>query len=175
MGPRGVGSKKGTVMGGVRTYRNLTGIRSRTLRQVAATLSLSLMAISLSACQVPGNLAGASMKAPAHPPATNASTTTALAILNKSDNQMIGLQDRDLTAALGEPNHVRHDEPATIWQYAADDCVLDFYLYKADAGMQVAYVEARDRKAQTEGTQNCVHSLLQPSSASLQKTADATN
>ncbi len=148
-------------MGGVGTYRNLTGIESGKLRQVAA-------------CQAPANLADTASKL-AHPPAATASPTTALAILNKSDSQLVGLQDRDLTAALGEPNHVRHDEPATIWQYSADDCVLDFYLYKADAGMQVAYVEARDRKAQTEGTQRCVHSLLQPSSAALQKTADATN
>jgi hypothetical protein len=162
-------------MGGVGTYRKLTGMKSRTLRKLAATLSFSVVAISLSACQAPGNLAGATIKAPLHPPASNAATANALAILNKSDKQMIGLQDRDLTAALGEPNHVRHDEPATIWQYAADDCVLDFYLYKADAGMQVAYVEARDRKAQSEVTQNCVHSLLQPSSAAVQKTADAGN
>jgi hypothetical protein len=161
-------------MGGVRTYRNLTGIGSGKLRQVAAGLALSVVAISLSACQAPADLASTNPKF-AHPPASSNAPTTALAILNKSDNQLIGLQDRDLTAALGEPNHVRHDDPATIWQYSADDCVLDFYLYKAAAGMQVAYVEARDRKAQTEVTQSCVHSLLQPSSAALQKTADAVN
>jgi hypothetical protein len=162
-------------MGGVSTCRIWAGLHSRALQQIAAMLSLSVVAISLSACQAPANLASSGFKVQPHPPTPAAGTATALAMLGKSDNQLIGLADSDLTAALGEPNHIRHDDPATIWQYSADNCVLDFYLYKADAGMQVAYVEARDHKAQTEVTQACMHSLLQPNVAAVQKTADATN
>lgn len=160
-------------MGGVSTCRNGAGYTSRALRQIAATLSLSIVAISLAACQAPASLTGSSLKTQPHPP--SATPATALAMLSKSDTQLVGLGDRDLTAALGEPNHIRHDDPATIWQYSADDCVLDFYLYKADAGLQVAYVEARDHKAQTEVTQACMHSLLQPAVASVPKMVDATN
>jgi hypothetical protein len=144
------------------------------LQRIAAALSVSVMAMSLSACQAPANLASSTFKAQPHPPAPS-SSPSALAMLSKSDGQLVGLADRDLTAALGEPNHIRHDDPATIWQYTADNCVVDFYLYQANAGLQVAYVEARDHKAQTEVTQACMHSLLQPSVAAVTKTADATN
>jgi hypothetical protein len=162
-------------MGGVSTCRNWAGYRSRALRQIAATLSLSIVAISLAACQAPASLTSASLKTQPHPPSSTPATATALAMLGKTDTQLVGLQDRDLTAALGEPNHIRHDDPATIWQYSANDCVLDFYLYRADAGLQVAYVEARDHKAQSEVTQACMHSLLQPAVASVPKLADAVN
>lgn len=167
-------------MGGVCTYRTMSGTKSGALRSLAVSLSLSVIAITLSACQAPATLATATPKTQLHPPASSATSTNALAFLNRSDQQLVGLGDHDLTAALGEPSHIRHDEPATIWQYAGNECVLDFYLYKADAGLQVAYVEARDRKAQSEGTQTCVHSLLQPNEAAVQKipeqkTADAVN
>ena len=161
-------------MGGVSTYRMWAGSKSQLPRRIAAALSVSVVAMSLSACQAPANLASASFKAQPHPPAPSTSPS-ALAMLGKSDSQLVGLGDHDLTAALGEPNHIRHDDPATIWQYSANDCVLDFYLYQADAGLQVAYVEARDHKAQAEGTQTCMHALLQPNVAAVQKTADATN
>ena len=161
MGQRWIGSKKGTVMGGVSTYRNMKGKTSRALRRIAATVSLSVVAISLAACQASANFASSSIKTQPHPPASTPPTASALAVLGKSDTQLVGLADHDLTAALGEPSHIRHDDPATIWQYSGEDCVVDFYLYKADAGLQVAYVEARDHKAQTEVTQACMHSLLQ--------------
>lgn len=171
-GPTACRPKKGTVMGGLGTYRNITGEKSYKLRRLAVALPASVLAMSLAACQAPADLNNSSTKAQAHPAASSA-PATALAVLNKSDAEIVGLGDRDLAAALGAPSHVRHDDPATVWQYSANDCVLDFYLYKADAGLQVAYVEARDRKARNEKTQSCVHSLLQPNEASLQKTADA--
>ncbi|HVJ33805.1 MAG TPA: hypothetical protein VND94_11860 [Terriglobia bacterium] len=156
-------------------------MNSRLLRQAAAAFTFSALAMTLSACQAPANLAGTTpLKTQPHPPQSKVGATSALAMLGKSDQELVGLADRDLTAALGEPNHIRHDEPATIWQYAASDCVVDFYLYQATAGLQVAYVEARDRKAQTEITHACMQSLLQPSVAAadkgpVQKTADAAN
>jgi hypothetical protein len=161
-------------MGGVSACRIWVGPKSQLLQRIAAALSVSVVAMSLSACQAPANLASSAFKAQPHPPAP-ASSPSALAMLSKSDTQLVGLDDHDLTAALGEPNHIRHDDPATIWQYTADNCVVDFYMYQADAGLQVAYVEARDHKAQTEVTQACMHALLQPNVAGVTKTADATN
>lgn len=173
-------------MGAVFTCRSMSGMKVRNLRQAATAILFSVLAVSLAACQAPGNLAATtSATTHLHPPQANPASTSALALLGKSDQQLVGLADHDLTAALGEPNHVRHDEPATIWQYAASDCVVDFYLYQAETGLQVAYVEARDRKAQTEITHACMQSLLQPTVATLdksavdktpvQKTADAAN
>jgi len=169
-------------MGAVFTCRSMTGFNQRGLRQAATALLFSLTAVTLAACQAPASLtASSSPSQNPHPPQANASATSALGLLNKSDQQLVGIPDHELTAALGEPNQIRHDDPATIWQYAASDCVVDFYLYQADAGLQVAYVEARDRKAQTaEVTHACMQSLLQPSVAAadkpaVQKTADAAN
>ncbi|HVI90420.1 MAG TPA: hypothetical protein VM659_19105, partial [Dongiaceae bacterium] len=150
--------------------------------RAATALLFSLAAMALAACQAPASLTATSSPTQSlHPPQANPAATSALSLLGKSDQQLLGLADHELTAALGEPNQIRHDDPATIWQYAASDCVVDFYLYQADAGLQVAYVEARDRKAQTaEGTHACMQSLLQPSVAAadktvVQKTADAAN
>ena len=169
-------------MGAVFTCRSITGFNQRGLRQAATALLFSLAAVTLAACQAPAGLtATTSPTQYLHPPQASPAATSALSLLGKSDQQLVGLPDHDLTAALGEPNQIRHDDPATIWQYAASDCVVDFYLYQADAGLQVAYVEARDRKAQTaEGTHACMQSLLQPSVAAtdkavVQKTADAAN
>lgn len=169
-------------MGAVFTCRSMTGVNQQGLRKAATAVLFSVAALSLAACQAPASLTAASSpNQHLHPPQANPAATSALALLGKTDQQLLGLADHELTAALGEPNQIRHDDPATIWQYAASNCVVDFYLYQADAGLQVAYVEARDRKAQTaEGTHACMQSLLQPSVAAadkpdVQKTADASN
>jgi hypothetical protein len=170
-------------MGAVFTCRSMTGFNQQGLRRAATAVLFAAATMSLAACQAPASLTATTISPSQqlHPPQANPAATSALALLGKTDQQLLGLADHELTAALGEPNQIRHDEPATIWQYAASDCVVDFYLYQADAGLQVAYVEARDRKAQTtEGTHACMQSLLQPSVAAadkpaVQKTADAAN
>jgi hypothetical protein len=140
----------------------------------------------LAACQTPTNPVGTTLASKTATPAT--STTAAAETkapagktdwLNKSGEDLVGLADRDVSAALGTPNHIRKDDPAEIWQYSSRDCVLDFYLYQASGGMQVAYVEARDRTAQAERADRCVHSLLSAGgpavkTATIEKTADAS-
>jgi len=170
-------------MGEVVTCRSMVGTSVSPRRLAAVAVSLSLVAILLGACQAPETSISAapSISAsrailkhpPSAPPPDNQSPDNPAAF-GKSDGDLIGLADRDLSAALGEPTHVRRDEPAEIWQYAGQDCVLDFYLYHAGANLQVAYVEARDRRAQSEGTARCVRSLMRPTTAAVQKTADAS-
>ncbi len=82
-------------------------------------------------------------------------------VLGTDSNAFIGLADRELSSVLGKPRQVRKDAPAEIWQYSGADCVVDFYLYDADGRMEVAYVEARDVKAEAAPTERCVKSLLQ--------------
>jgi len=166
-------------MGEVVTCRSMVGTSVSPRRLAAVAVSLSLVAILLGACQAPETSISAAPSISAsratlkHPPAAQPPDNQAA--FGKSDGDLIGLADRDLSAALGEPTHVRRDEPAEIWQYAGQDCVLDFYLYHAGANLQVAYVEARDRRAQSEGTARCVRSLMRPTStAAVQKTADAS-
>ena len=50
-----------------------------------------------------------------------------------------------ILAILGDPDLVRRDAPAEMWQYAGEDCVLTLILYQKDAAMTVEHVETRDR------------------------------
>jgi hypothetical protein len=98
-----------------------------------------------------------------------ASAQPAAPILSDDANSFIGLGDAELSRTLGQPKFVRKDEPAEIWQYSGADCVVDFYLYTGDAGLAVAYMEARDQTAESTPTDRCVKSLLQSVSADTQQ------
>ena len=114
----------------------------------------------VSACQMPAALDG-SGKASAQPAAP---------ILSNDSASFIGLRDADLSRTLGQPKQVRRDEPAEIWQYSGANCVVDFYLYAADAGgLAVAYVEARNQAAEFTPADRCVKSLMQSVSAETQQ------
>ena len=121
----------------------------------------------VSACQTPASLdksssSGAQIK--------KASAQPAAPILSNDPNSFIGLGDAELSRTLGQPKQVRRDEPAEIWQYSGADCVVDFYLYAADAGgLAVAYVEARNQAAEFTPADRCVKSLMQSVSAETQQ------
>lgn len=85
----------------------------------------------------------------------------AAAIIDGRSNAFIGLDGHDLANAFGQPQMVRNEPPAEVWQYAGFDCVVDFYLYDSDGIMRVAYVEARDMRAGSAATERCVKTLLQ--------------
>ncbi|HEV8388672.1 MAG TPA: hypothetical protein VGQ35_02460 [Dongiaceae bacterium] len=110
----------------------------------------------ITACQTPAEFDRT------HPADSDpASAQPAAPILSSDPASFIGLGDADLSRALGQPKQVRKDEPAEIWQYSGADCVVDFYLYAGDAGLAVAYLEARDQAAETTPADRCVKSLLQ--------------
>ena len=100
-----------------------------------------------------------------------ASAQPAAPILSDDSSSFIGLGDAELSRTLGQPKQVRRDEPAEIWQYSGADCVVDFYLYAADAGgLAVAYMEARNQAAEATPTDRCVKSLMQSVSAETRQT-----
>lgn len=121
-------------------------------------IALVGVALLAAACQSTGALdaAGASSSDPASRKAQPAAP-----ILSADPSAFIGLGDDELSRALGEPKQVRKDAPAEIWQYSGADCVVDFYLYEGEAGLQVAYLEARDPAADATPADRCVKSLLQ--------------
>ena len=118
------------------------------------TMICALAAISatLAGCQSSAGIGTANAVQPNQPAAP---------VLGTDSNAFIGLADRELSSVLGKPRQVRKDAPAEIWQYSGADCVVDFYLYDADGRMEVAFVEARDVKAESAPTERCVKSLLQ--------------
>jgi len=59
--------------------------------------------------------------------------------------ELRGLSDSAVVALLGEPDFRRNEVQAELWQYRAEDCVLDLFLYRGDGGFRVAETATRDR------------------------------
>jgi hypothetical protein len=123
----------------------------------------------VSACQTPASL-DSGKSASSGSDIKKASAQPAAPILSDDPGSFIGLADADLSRTLGQPKQVRKDEPAEIWQYSGADCVVDFYLYAADAGgLAVAYMEARNQAAESTPADRCVKSLMQSVSVEPQQ------
>lgn len=123
-------------------------------------IALVGVSIVVAACQSTGALDGAGASS-SNPASESAKLQPAALILSGDPAAFIGLGDDELARALGEPRQVRKDAPAEIWQYSGADCVVDFYLYEGDGGLEVAYLEARNPAADATPTDRCVKSLLQ--------------
>ena len=80
---------------------------------------------------------------------------------NDSPRQFLGQDGHRVAARLGPANFVRRDGAAEVWQYRADACVLDIYLYKEKAGLTVAHVDLRKRPAATLPARRCFAALLE--------------
>ncbi len=58
---------------------------------------------------------------------------------------LLGLDHGQVNDMLGPPDFRRRDDPAEIWQYRRQTCVLDVFLYREKTGglLTVAHVEVR--------------------------------
>ena len=66
----------------------------------------------------------------------------------------------ELARRLGEPDFVRTDPPAVIWQYRSEDCVLDLFLYSSGAELRVAYAETHDRELVRAAQSDCYAEIV---------------
>jgi hypothetical protein len=109
---------------------------------------------------------------PAATPAASSSPAVSLAPAPAPDEpalpppeSMIGA-DRDTIAdRLGKPAFLMRAQASEIWQYRAQDCVLDVYLYEESGDMRVVYIEARDLAGVELAPADCmraVHEARQP-------------
>lgn len=84
--------------------------------------------------------------------------------IDDDPKQLITMTRDDLNSLLGQPDLVRRESPAEIWQYRGKDCVLDVFLYheddKPDSPFKVVYSEARDLEAQNSDQRRCLNGLL---------------
>jgi hypothetical protein len=71
-----------------------------------------------------------------------------------------GLSAADLERLLGEPEFVRQEPPAVIWQYRSAECVLDLFLYRSADELRVAYAEAHDRGVVRVSQSDCYAGLI---------------
>ena len=78
---------------------------------------------------------------------------------------IIGLDRDGLTDELGIPVFLMRAQAAEIWQYRAENCVLDLYLYEESGALRVLYLEARDSYGTAQAPGACiaaVHAARQP-------------
>ena len=73
-----------------------------------------------------------------------------------SPDRLKGMKGREIVGLLGPPDLIRHDEPAEVWQYVAQGCVLDLFLYPPQGGLApaarrpAAKNDAAESRAETE-------------------------
>lgn len=72
---------------------------------------------------------------------------------------LIGMTAPAVHEALGDPQRIRREAGAQIWQYASPACVLDVFLYEEARGSAVVHVEARNLDGGQADTSRCVGSL----------------
>lgn len=105
-------------------------------------------------------------EATGQPAASAESQTETLAALppdpaiNDDPQQLIGMGPASLNAFLGAPELIRREAPASLWQYRAEDCVLDVVLYPDRGGDKVTYLEAREDGATKMAPRSCLNKLL---------------
>ncbi len=93
-------------------------------------------------------------------PAAPAAPTIQPAGLPPDTDQLRGYPAADLSRRLGEPDFVREEPPAVIWQYRSADCVADLFLYRNGDELQVVYAEARDRELIRISRSDCYAGLV---------------
>ncbi len=74
--------------------------------------------------------------------------------------QLLGLAPNGVFELLGSPGFVRSDGRSEIWQYPAEACILDVFLYREGEAFKVDYVELRGRGATTLSRHDCFIEML---------------
>ncbi len=77
----------------------------------------------------------------------------------KNGSELIGLTAPAVHEALGDPQRIRREAGAQIWQYASPACVLDVFLYEEPRGSAVVHVEARNLDGGQADPSRCMGSL----------------
>ena len=84
--------------------------------------------------------------------------------INDDPHQLMGLAPSAVNRLLGPPSLLRTEAPAEVWQYTAEDCVLDIYLYAEEQmpdRSRVTYYEIRRSDTATRGARACFGEIIQ--------------
>ena len=81
--------------------------------------------------------------------------------LENFKERLAGLEADEVSELLGPPNFERSEPPAKIWQYRAEKCVVDVFLYDDDGDLSVDFVEVRGRDNAEVDEKACFASVLQ--------------
>ncbi len=80
--------------------------------------------------------------------------------IDDDPSRLMGLDRAGLAELLGNPELLRREPPAEIWQYRGGSCVFDVFLYEEAGRQRVTYLEARDGAARRVGARGCLNELL---------------
>ena len=91
--------------------------------------------------------------------AMSATTTQANASPPDAD-ALVGLNKAAVQNQLGAPQLIRRDGPAEVWQYLADACILDLFLYEDGTSHRVNYLELRIQPDAKFPRERCFEQIL---------------
>jgi hypothetical protein len=80
--------------------------------------------------------------------------------IDDDPERLLGLGPDALSDLLGQPELIRRESPAQVWQYRSVDCVFDVVLYQEAGREKVTYVEARDGDGDRTEPRPCLNQLL---------------
>lgn len=66
-----------------------------------------------------------------------------------------GMEKTAIARLLGEPSFIRRDDPAEIWQYRGERCILDIFMYKDGNSFAAAHVALRSRTVERPADEAC--------------------
>jgi len=131
--------------------------RSCLSRHLALMLGAVLAAGGLAGCQT---TAGGSDEATATLSPTPP-TPRVFSEAERDPDRLRFMKPDKVRALIGEPQFERHETRVMVWQYKAQDCVMDLFWYQTETGPELMHYEARDgRKPLATEARNCFSGLL---------------
>lgn len=73
---------------------------------------------------------------------------------------LIGADRDTLATRLGKPVFLMRAKASEIWQYRAQGCVLDLFLYEDAGDLRVTYLEARDLAGNALAPADCLGAIV---------------
>ena len=71
-----------------------------------------------------------------------------------------GMEKSAIARLLGEPGFIRRDDPAEIWQYRGERCILDIFMYKDGNSFTAAHVTLRSRTVERPADEECYANIF---------------
>lgn len=134
--------------------------RAATLKRVGAGLAAVLL---LAGCQTTDQAAGrAAGDRDGVKTASRSFEPIQFTAAETNPDRLRVMEPAKVVELIGEPSFQRRDLSVMVWQYRAQDCVMDLFWYDTDAGPELMYYEARAENLAHPATEatSCFTGLL---------------
>ncbi|GGF58669.1 hypothetical protein GCM10011332_10300 [Terasakiella brassicae] len=75
-------------------------------------------------------------------------------------DKLVGLDGFEVEQALGTADFIRKDSGVEIWQYRANHCILDLFLYQNGAHLRVDHTELRGSLPKEKAAADCFNQIV---------------